>query len=228
MGTTHPTKLTSAELSQLWANYQNDTMEACVFKHFLETVEDPDIASVIERALEYPRTHIPQLKAFFDGENWPVPQGLTESDVNLDAPRLFSDSFMLYYLDYSGIASMNFFGAALAVSTREDVRRYFSDCLKQAIDANHMTTDLLLQKGLYIRPPYLTPPTGIDFVTDRKFLGGWLGENRPLISMEITNLFANMRRNNLGKALLMGFSQVAGDSEVEIHDGREKNSGKAY
>lgn len=222
MESTHNTKLTAAELSQIWTNYQSDTMVICILKHFLETVEDPDIASIIEQSLETVQPHIPQLTNFLKGENWPIPQGFTEADVNLDAPRLFSDSFMLYYLHFLGTSALNTFSTSFGVSARPDVRNYFSNCITQAININQVTNNLLLKKGLYIRPPFLTPPESIDFVSDHKFLGGWLGENRPLLSLEITSLFFNLQRNALGKGLLIGFSQVTGVQECRKYMVRGK------
>jgi hypothetical protein len=189
-------------------------MIICVFRHFLETVEDPDIAALLRKTLEYPVSHVPQLVRFLQGDQWPVPQGFTDSDVNLQAPRLYSDSFMLYYLHYIGASVMDFYGKALVLCAREDVRNYFKACLGQSIELNDMTTRLLLEKGLYVRSPYLAPSQSVDFVTDRKFLGGWFGENRPLISMEITNYYSNLQRNALGKMLLIGFGQVASQPEI--------------
>lgn len=222
METSHNTKLTAAELSQIWTSYQNETMLICILKHFLETVEDPDTASLIEQSLETAQSHVQQLTTFLNGENWPTPQGFTEADVNLDAPRLFSDSFVLYYLHFCGTSVLNFFSTSFGVSARPDVRNYFSNCMTQVINLNQVSNNLLLEKGLYIRPPYLTPPENIDFVSDKNFLGNWLGQSRPLLSLEITSLFFNLQRNALGKALMMGFSQVTGVQEFRKYMVRGK------
>jgi hypothetical protein len=39
-------------------------------------------------------------------------------------------------------------------------------------------------------------------------------ERRPLNAIEITNLYINLQRNGIGKALLLGFGQTAGLQEV--------------
>lgn len=215
MGISHDAKLTSAELSQIWAAYVNDSMAICVLQHFSETVEDPDIAAVIQQGLQFSQSHIQQLTTFFNGENWPLPQGFTDADIHPGTPRLFSDHFMLYYMHQMGMLGLNAYSMALALAARPDLHDYFDQCLKESSQLHKQANDVLLEKGLYIRSPYIPAPEGIDFVTDKKFLGGWFGDTRPLLSLEIANLYANIQRNDLGKALMVAFSQVANSQEVQ-------------
>lgn len=222
METNHPTKLTAAELSQIWSAYQNDTMSICVLRYFSQVVEDPAIGTILQQALETAEGHIPVLENFFKGDNWPTPEGFSESDVHLEAPRLFSDSFMLYYTHQMGMLGMNAYSMAIALSTRADVYGYFSTCMSELMNLHQNTTNLLLEKGLYIRSPYLSAPDSIDFITEKNFLGGWFGPSRPLVSLEIANLYSNIQRNALGKSLMIGFSQAAGTEEVRKYMVRGK------
>lgn len=89
--TTHNARLTSAELSQLWTGYMQDSLSIYILKHFLQTVEDKEIKSILKHTLELSQAHIPKLTAIFESDNRPVPHGFTNQDVNLNAPRLFSD-----------------------------------------------------------------------------------------------------------------------------------------
>ncbi|WP_010531183.1 DUF3231 family protein [Lentibacillus jeotgali] len=213
----HNASLTSAEISQLWASYQNDTLAICVMKHFLQIVEDPDIAAILEESLELSQSHIPILTNFFNGENWPVPQGFTENDVDLSAPRLVTDHFMLYYIQQMGTVGINGYSMALSLATRQDLHTYYKNCMTESMNLQAKSNELLLKKGFYIRAPQLTPPSGIDFVTDQKFLGGWFGENRPLATLEIAHMFANVQRNVLGRSLMMAFSQVTSTQKIRDH-----------
>ncbi|SDJ03677.1 DUF3231 family protein [Natribacillus halophilus] len=192
-------------------------MAICTLKYFLETVEDPDIAALLQHALEMSQSHIPQLTDFFNGENWPVPNGFEEADVNLNAPRLYTDGFMLTYLQMMGMLGVNAYSAAIGMAVRSDVHDYYSACMTETVDLHKQATDLLLDKGMFVRSPEIMPPHRIDFVTAHDFLGKWMGDNRPLTAMETGNLHANSQRNILGKSLLIGFSQVAGDPEVRKH-----------
>lgn len=206
-------KVTAAEISQLWAVYQNDTMLHCVMQYFSQTVEDPDIRPIVEHALELSQAHIEKDTAFFNKENHPLPVGFTERDVDPSAPRLFSDPFILYYLQQAGKLGVNATSVAVSLSTRSDIYDYFAECLSEYVNLQKQAIDTLLAKGLYIRPPHLPTPRGVDFVRDKRFLSGF-GDERPLVSLEVTNLHDNIQRNTLGSSTLMGFSQVAKSKQV--------------
>ncbi|WP_307439756.1 DUF3231 family protein [Bacillus sp. V2I10] len=42
----------------------------------------------------------------FQNEKFPIPHGFTDEDVDINAPRLFSDVFMLLYLRQMGISGV--------------------------------------------------------------------------------------------------------------------------
>ncbi|HEU5140584.1 MAG TPA: DUF3231 family protein [Bacillales bacterium] len=213
METEKHVKLTAAELSQIWAGYQNDTMLRCVLQYFRETVEDPDIQLIVEDALNLSMAQIEKLVTIFDKEDYPRPVGFTDRDVDINAPRLYSDTFILYYLHQSAKLGINAMSVAVALSTRHDIYSFFDECLSEYVHLHKTTTDLLLSKGLYIRSPHLPTPRGVDFVKDKSFLSGF-GDKRPLVSLEVTNLFDNIQRNALGASTVMGFAQVARSKKV--------------
>lgn len=216
MQTEHNIRLTSAELAELWAAYMNDSMAICVLKYFLNKVEDTEIRPVIEYGLELSQSHVTKITKIFEGENFPIPVGFNEEeDVELNAPRLYSDTYFLQYVKQMGQLGMNAYSMAIATSTREDVYDYFSECFSQADKLHKMASRVLLSKGLYIRPPYIPTPTTPDFVKKQSFLTGWFGDRRPLTGLEISNLFANIQRNALGVATLIGFAQTAKIQEVK-------------
>lgn len=214
----HNIRLTSAEISNLWASYMNDSMARCVLKYFLEKVEDTQIKPILEYALDLAQIHIQTLSNLFTSENIPIPYGFTDEDVNVKAPRVFSDSFFLNYVKQMGRIGLKANAMALAISTRSDIMQYYSDCLAKTVELNSRVTNLLLSKGLYIRPPYISPPRQVQFVQKQSFLGSFFNEpDRPLSAVEIANLYGNVQTNALGKALVMGFSQVAQTKEVRTH-----------
>ena len=68
---------------------------------------------------------------------------------------------------------------------------------------------------IYVKAPYISIPTESKFAEKPGFLGGLLsGQHRPLLAVEATNLFSNVKTISLAKALVMGFSQVAESKEV--------------
>lgn len=50
--------LTSSESSSLWQGYMVDGLASCILKHFLNTVEDKEIAPVVEYALNRSQNHL--------------------------------------------------------------------------------------------------------------------------------------------------------------------------
>jgi hypothetical protein len=214
METEHNVRLTAAEHSQIWASYQSESMVVCVLSYFLEKVEDTQIRSVIEYGLELSQSHVDKLTSIFKEENIPVPHGFTEEDVNAHAPRLFSDSFFISYIQQMGKLGLNSNSMAVALSARQDIHAFFSECLIEYTKLHKRAVDVSLSKGLYVRSPYLPKPDKVDFVTKQTFLTGWFGDRRPLLSLEVTHLFDNAQRNALGSATLMGFSQVARSKQV--------------
>jgi hypothetical protein len=207
-------KLTSAEISQLWSAYMNDSLSICVLTYFLEKAEDPEIRPVVEFALELAHAHVKKLILIFTSEKFPIPYGLKEEDVDITAPRLFSDPYFLYYLQQWSSIGLEAYGISLSLATRSDVFQYFSECIDDSKNLLKKTGNVLLSKGLYIRAPYVTTPEKVDFIRKQNFLAGWFGERRSLTTLEITNLYANLQRNVLAMTTFIGFSQVAKSKEV--------------
>ena len=210
-------KLTSSELSVLWGSYINDTLGIGMISYFLKDVEDPDIRAVLEYASDLAKKHIEIVSDIFKEEKIPIPMGFVEQDVNLNAARLYSDIFMLYYIQNMGSMGLNTYSVALPSSARIDIREFYTSCLSSSAELFNRASNVMQQKGLFIRSPYISYPTQGEFVHKQHFLAGWMGEQRPLTTLEISFLFFNLYRNTLGNALLTGFSQVAQSKEVRLY-----------
>jgi len=207
--------LTTAEIASLWTNYMNDTMATCMLKFFLRHVDDQEIKEVVQYALHLAEQHTNAIRLIFNNEKIPVPDGFSEkNDVDLSAPRLYSDDFYLFYVNNMAKIAGNGYSLSLSNSSREDVRRYFTECIESSSELYNKSTEVLLNKGLYIKHPQIPYPDSIDYVKQQSFLSGWFADRRPLTSIEIMNLFFNIERNEIGKSLVMGFSQVARNKEV--------------
>jgi hypothetical protein len=208
--------LTSIEMGALWSAYFSETITRCMFLHFLENVEDSDIESLLMHGLDICNKRIPKLEELFLKENFPIPQGFTDKDVFSKAPRLFSDSFYLYYIWFMSSMELQAHSFSLALCARSDVNDYYREVLNGSADTDTKSRELALEKGLFIRAPHIPTPKKIDFVKKKSFLTGWFGERRPLNALEITHLFKNAMTNTIGSALITGFSQVT--KSKDIHD----------
>lgn len=213
--TSHNPGLTSAEIANLWSQYMNDSLAACMIRYFLEKVEDKDIRSVLEFALELSNTQIEKIKGFLNKEKYPIPIGFTDKDVNLNAPRLFSDMYMLFYMYLMSMHGLTGYAGAVGTSIRADQRSYFIQCNTDAMKLYDMVMHVMVEKGIINRPPNINAPNQVDFVTKQSFLTGWFGERRPLNAIEVSGIYFNMQKT-IGKIVLeIGFSQVAQSKEVQ-------------
>lgn len=216
-------RLTSAEVGNLWTQYMNDTLSQCMLAHFAAKAEDQEVAAVIEYAYGLSQKHIQTIKDIYATEAIPIPVGFKQADIDVNSPRLFSDSFVLYYIKSMGTIAVATYGLAATLCTREDTRSFYDSCVKSSLELNHKVTDILLSKGLYVKPPYVPAPDGVAFVNKQDFLGKFLGKNRPLTAMEVTNLYSNIQNNSLGRALSLAFSQVARSGKVRDYCLRAKD-----
>jgi hypothetical protein len=206
--------MTSIEIGALWSAYFSETTTKCMIIHFLETVEDPDIESLLMNALNICNKRIPKIEELLAKENFPIPQGFTDKDVYSKTPRLFSDPFMLYYIWFMSSMELQAHSLSMALCARSDVNNFYREVLNDSADTDTKARELALKKGYFIRAPYIPAPSKIDFVKKKSFLTGWFGERRPLHALEITHLFKNAMTNTIGYTLITGFSQVTKSKEI--------------
>lgn len=204
----------SSEIAGLWTSYMNDSLAVCMLKYFLAKVEDEDIKPNLQFALDLSEQHLKDITNFLNLEDLPIPQGFTDDDLNVNAPRLYSDDFSLFYLSYMGRMGMASYTLVLNQVVRPDIRGYFTECVKSSVDLYNMMSDTLLSLGLTVRAPRVEVPKEVSFVKKDSFMSGILGEPRPLLTPEIMHLFSNVLTNLVGRSLITGFGQVAQSKQV--------------
>ncbi|MCH6267669.1 DUF3231 family protein [Neobacillus citreus] len=208
-------RLTAGEIAQLWIQYLNDSSSICVLSFFLEKAEDEEIKPLIKYALDLSQSHIQKITAILTEEKNVVPYGFSiNEDVDLSAPRLYSDSFVLNFINQMSKIGLTSYAGSVAASVRNDIKNYYMECLAETMQLYNNSTELLLSKGLFIRSPSLPNLEKVEFVKKQWFMLDVFGEKRPLTAAEVDNLFANLQRNALGVAALTGFSQVAQNKDV--------------
>ncbi|TCJ02808.1 DUF3231 family protein [Cytobacillus praedii] len=221
-------RLTAAEMSCLWTQFINDTLAVCVNTHFLNKVEDNEVSPIIEWTLNEAKNNLSIMNDIFTKEKFPLPIGFTEQDVNTQAPKLFSDTFVIMYLRQMSILAMAASSAALGLVTRPDVVAFHKRVLAKGVELQDKTRELMLIQGTYVRPPYISTPDKVDFVEREQFLAGFFGKKRALTSVEVTHLFLNIQTNAIGKALITGFAQTAKTDEVKQYLLRGKELSQKY
>src|SRR5690606_34506232 len=104
----------------LWSNYMGDSMFLCIFAHFLEIVKDEEIKNLLVLSQNISKRHLSVIAELFLHEGIPVPAGFGQSDVYKEAPRLFDDVFMLFYMREMTIGGLGQYTRAFTGSTRQD------------------------------------------------------------------------------------------------------------
>lgn len=201
-------QLTAAELTDFWEMYQYESLSWCGLTFFLTHINDEEIKKILEHGLKLAEKRKEIAVQYLNEVNYPIPQGFTEQDVFLHAPRLFSDKMYLFYIQNATQLECVSYGGAVINAARLDVIDIFKDILIDSVNLHTKAKELMKEKGLYLRIPSIPPPKQTDFVNKESFIKGWFGERRPLVGSEITELAFNAKRNAIGQAVITAFSQV--------------------
>lgn len=216
-GVQHESELTSADIANLWNTYMHYSILTCVFKYFEKVVRDnndDDVMSLMSYALKSFDTRIKWIRETFKREMLTPPLGFSDNDVNIDAPPLYSNSYLLYYL-----SSMIKFGLTTHVfninmTDRNDVRDFYTEIITTILDLNKKTTNVMLERGILSRHPLIKVQDEAEFTSKPSFLTGLIWKRRPLLAGEIAPLYDIALLNFIGQVLLAGFSQVAKSNRV--------------
>lgn len=207
-------KLTAAEVSALWLQYMGDSMAVCVYKYFLKIVENNEIKAILEFSLQLAEGHITKITEFLKSANFQVPIGFTENDVNVNAPRLFSDQFLLFYSYIMTIHGLTAYSLAITNTEREDIQNYFFECTEESKDLFQKIVKLAKSEPKYSSVPSIPSPHGAEFMESPGFISNLIGDKRPLNSSEISTLFFNSTKTGFISSLSLAFSQVAVHEDV--------------
>lgn len=210
-------RLTSGEIASLWTSFMNDSMSKCVLGYMLKHIEDPDIKPAIQLSYDISSSHLEQLVSIFEKEQYAIPNGFTEQDVNINAPWLFTDTFCLTYVNHMAKVGMLGYGGFVAMSYREDVCNYFSLGLNEITNLYNQSLKIALLKGINGRHPYIEVPKETDYVDSKKYYSGLnpFSDKRPLNAIEISYLYMNILTNSMGVKLSLAFAQTSPSKDVQ-------------
>jgi len=167
--------------------------------------------------LNQSRVSIEATKTIFIKENIAIPLGFTDEDIRVKALKMFSDTFILYFCNDIVLLSLSTFSSAISDCTRKDVRNYFQMSLEFTLNMQNDINDLMLSKGVYLRPPQIAIDNVVDFVDEKKYLSGFLGGLRPINVAEIANLSRIIHRAQFSKMIFVAFGKIAKSKEISLH-----------
>lgn len=210
----HSAPLATSEIATLWKTAQYFNMINYFLPHIHHTCQDPDIRQLLARGLDIVEGRNKTASDLLQEANHPAPVGFSAEDIDMTAPRLYTDQFYLYLLLKAVRLGLNFFTTALSSAIRPDVRAFYTKSLQRDLQYYNAINDVLLAKGMFVRPPAIDTADEVDFVEDRSFLAGLLGERRPLLADEVSQLHMVIITNQLGGVFINGFAQVARSEKV--------------
>ena len=212
----HNIGLTSSDISGLWKSYIQNTATLCLVKHFIQHMQDSEIEPIVKEQIYLLETYIEKAKNIFNGENFPIPKGFSEADVDLSAPALYTDLYALSFVYRFNQMAVSDYATTLPKVVHADVVDFFDECLTTSTILYKKALQLMLSKGIYDRQPKVSYPDKVQFIEKQEsIIQSLAGDHRPLNVMELGEIFYIIERNYIGILLLMGFIQVMKDKEIK-------------
>jgi hypothetical protein len=211
----HCSRLSSSELANLWSQYINDSLSRCMLRNFIKNVQDTDISRVLQYALELSEKHLQKIKDFLTKENYPIPKGFTDEDVNIEAPALFTDTYLIVFIQIMAIHGLTRYAGAIGCTIGEDQRKYFKEVISETVKLYDFATNVLQDKGIISKPPTFNNHQKVEFIKKQSFLTGWFGKRRPISAIEVSGTYLNMQKTMTKMVLELGFGQVVQSKEVQ-------------
>ncbi|MBB6635713.1 DUF3231 family protein [Cohnella thailandensis] len=210
-------ELSCTEIGGLWGIYLQESMTVCFLTYFRHHLQDGQIVPLADEAFQIAKNRMDKIKKFFQAENFPIPAAFSEGDVNLTAPPLFHDTFTLSFLYMMNRLGMINYAFTASNNVRLDVLDFFNECIHTTTEMFGKAVRMMLEKGIYDRPPKMNYPEKVEFVEKTSFLDGLLGAKRPLNAIELSEIFFNIERNYFSVIVMLGFAQVMEDKKLKEH-----------
>lgn len=216
------TTLSAGEMAYLWNTYQAESLEKWSILYFLKHIDDSNIKSILEDTLALSNKRIAFIEDIYNEEKYAIPVSFNDNDVNLQAPRLFSDNLYLEYILHSSMIQLSNYSLAMLDAVQLRIQEFYYEVIKDTQKLEMKAKKLAKKQGFYSEAPKLPICEKTSFVKQDSFLNG-LFVNRPLLGIEIAQLIFQAKRNALGQAVITAFSQVAESKEIRkfFERGRE-------
>lgn len=208
-------KLTTGELAHCWEQLMNNSMSNVILEYLTITSELEEVKSLCNEAGSISKSAVQFFESVLRSENYPIPKGFNiKDDLNPNAPKMYTDVFILFYLNNMSKIGMSLTSMALTDSVRGDIRNFFHKQLKNISSLFERTTTILLEMGVFVRPPSITSTHETNPIADKGFLGNFFNDKRELTAREANELHKNVFMNYIGKNLLIGFIQSTSNQQL--------------
>ncbi|MCM3567713.1 DUF3231 family protein [Neobacillus mesonae] len=217
--------ITSSELGTLWITYQEKTMLLRILEYFIEKADDEKAKEIMTNLYRETDLYIGRITEIFQNEGAVIPAGFTSQDVNKDVPKLYDNGFDIMFIRLIKEISMGLHSLNITMTYREDIVVFFKELTAMTQNYYNLCTQYLLEKGILVRPPYVSMPKTVEFIKDKSYLGGLnpFNEKRALNTVEAAHMHHAIESNFIGMHAISGFAQCADKIEVKkfFHEGAE-------
>jgi len=225
MSTEAKIQLTSTELGRIWMSYQIESMMIATFGNLRDSTIDEEAKGILNLSLIEDEKIIAELRKIFNNQNAVIPIAFDERDIFRDVPALFDDIFNIMFLRQIMKLNLGFSSLYLSTSYMKEVEEVFKLIHTVAEKFYVLTTDYLLSKGVLAKAPYVSMPTKVEFIEDKKYVSGFkiFNDKRALNTIEVGYINEAIEDNVFGMQLITGFAQVANENEVKQYfiEGKE-------
>lgn len=205
--------LTANEIGLLWTQYIQNSMAIPLLEYFKLTNEDKGLEPIIALSRDIAENGVKQCQMFFEEAGLPIPNGYSLDDMNPNAQKLFTEAFMLAFMEHMGKVGLSSDGLSLGASAREDVRHFFTDRISKQDQLYNLCVNTGLEKGLYTRAPQIEVENQIEFIEGKGYYHPF--SKRSLNTVEISHLYENVKNNTLGEAICQAFAQTSKNKTVK-------------
>ncbi len=118
---------------------------------------------------------------------------------------------------------MSTYPSALSDCSRPDIREFFQKRIEAFLSLQNDVINVMLEKGVYLKPAQLEMENEVDFVRSKKYLSGLFTGARPVNAPEIANLTRISHRAQFSKMVFVTFHKLAHKVELKEHFSQGRN-----
>ena len=218
-------KVTSSELGSLWMTYQSASAILILSDLFKSKTIDKEAQDILSSYIIEEQNIKNEIVKIYNKEEAVIPMAFDERDVIRNALSLFDDIYHIMFLRQ--MMKLNFGHSAVfsAMSYEKEVHDIFKLNYDVADKYYIMTTNYLLRKGVLAKPPHVTMPKQVEFIEDKNYMSGFniFSGKRSVNTVEVGYINEAIEDNIFGMQMMLGFAQVATESEVKKYfiEGKE-------
>lgn len=217
MTTEAKVQLTSSELGTIWKTYMALSEELLIYDFFKDKTIDVEAKNIISSYITEAVKVKSEIMNIFNSERAAVPTAFNSQDILKTAPSLFDDIFHIMFLRQMMKLDLGFDAVYTAISYEKEVQNVFKHHYDVSYKYYVITTDYLLKKGVFAKPPNVAMPTQAEFIEDKSYMSGLnlFSQKRTLNTIEVGYLYESLEFSVFFMKLFTGFAQVAKDSTVK-------------